>query len=236
MLTPELLGRALGEAPDPELARIAVSRIEDRPGVRALLSRAEIIGPAARLLGFSSAAADFFSSHPEELESLAEVRARDGQELLAEARSDVARLGPAAGVRRFRRRSAYRLAARDLAGAPVDQVMEELTSIATSCLRVALESTPAAGELAVIGMGKLGGEELNYSSDVDVLFVHRSTGGPAQEAASRAAAAVISLLSEPTEDGVALRVPVPDGLPTSSGGRVRRTPAGPDAVSCGRNL
>ena len=106
MLTPELLGRALGGAPDPELARIAVSRMETRPGARDLLSRPEIIEAAARLLGFSRAAADFFTAHPHELASLADVRQRTAEELLEEARQDTARSGPAVRLRRFRRRSA----------------------------------------------------------------------------------------------------------------------------------
>ncbi|MFB3739724.1 MAG: DUF294 nucleotidyltransferase-like domain-containing protein, partial [Candidatus Velamenicoccus archaeovorus] len=60
--------------------------------------------------------------------------------------------------------------------------------------------------------GKLGGAELNYASDVDLLFVHGS-GDPALEPsealrdrAERAVAALIRLLSEPTAEGIALRV------------------------------
>jgi len=208
-LTPELLGRALGEAPDPELARIAVSRIGERPVARELLARPDIVAAAARVLGYSSAASDFFLVHPEELESLADVRPRERPELWHEIQADAAGLGPAAGVRRFRRRASYRVVARDLAGAPVEDVMEELTAIAEACLRLALASGQGDGpvdRLTVVAMGKLGGRELNYASDVDVLFVHSATGGAAQEAASKLAGAVIALLSEPTEDGVALRV------------------------------
>jgi len=206
VLTPELLGRSLGEAPDPELARIAVSRLEARPQARELLARPEIIPAAARLLGFSSAAADFFFSHPEELESLSDVRPRTGPELSAELDADIGVLGPASGLRRFRRRASYRLATRDLAGAPVEQIMEELTDIAEACLRAAVACVSPADGLAVIGMGKLGGRELNYSSDVDVLFVHAAAGGGAQEAAVRSAADLIELLSEVTEEGAAIRV------------------------------
>jgi len=180
--------------------------METRPGARDLLSRPEIIEAAARLLGFSRAAADFFTAHPHELASLADVRQRTAEELLEEARQDTARSGPAVGLRRFRRRSAYRVAARDLSGAVVDEAMEELTAIAQACLRVAVDSVPNATDLAVVGMGKLGGGELNYSSDVDVLFLHASTGGAAHETGAKAAAAVMALLSEPTEEGVALRV------------------------------
>jgi [glutamine synthetase] adenylyltransferase / [glutamine synthetase]-adenylyl-L-tyrosine phosphorylase len=206
MMTPEVLGRALGEAPDPELARIAVSRMEERPGARELLERPDIIEGAARLLGFSTAASDFFTAHPEELEALADLRARTLEELCTEGASTVAALGPRGGVRRFRRRASYRVAARDLGGASVEDVTAELSRVAEACLQLAVNSIPDGEGLAVIGLGKLGGRELNYSSDVDVVFVHSRTGGEAQERAARAAAAVITLLSEPTSEGLALRV------------------------------
>lgn len=205
-MTPEVLGRALGEAPDPELARIAVSRMEEKPGARELLERPDIIPAAARLLGFSAAASDFFTAHPEELETLADLRARTLEELCTEAVSAAQALGAPAGVRRFRRRASYRVAARDLAGASVEDVTAELSRVAEACLRLAVEAIPEAGGLAVIALGKLGGRELNYSSDVDVVFVHRGTGGESQERASRAAASLIAMLSEPTAEGVALRV------------------------------
>jgi [glutamine synthetase] adenylyltransferase / [glutamine synthetase]-adenylyl-L-tyrosine phosphorylase len=206
VLTPEILGRALGEAPDPELARVAVSRMEERPGARALLERPEIILGAARLLGFSTAASDFFTAHPEELEALSDLRPRTLDELVLEAASVTEALGYRAGLRRFRRRASYRVAARDLAGASAEVVMTELTWIAEACLRLAARGIPGADRLAVIGLGKLGGQELNYSSDVDVLFVHGATGPEAQEAAGREAASMIAALSEPTPEGVALRV------------------------------
>jgi [glutamine synthetase] adenylyltransferase / [glutamine synthetase]-adenylyl-L-tyrosine phosphorylase len=205
VITPEVLGRALGEAPNPELARIAVSRIGERPVGRELLQRPEIIPPAARLLGFSSAASDFFLSHPEELESLAGLRAHTAAELTAEASADASTLGPDAGLRRFRRRAAYRVAAADLAGTAVEGVMAELSAIAKACLAVALKAVDGE-HLAVIAMGKLGGAELNYSSDVDVLFLHGEGGEGAQEAAVRAVSRLIEALAEPTSEGVALRV------------------------------
>ena len=63
-------------------------------------------------------------------------------------------------------------------------------------------------DLAVIALGKLGGSELNYASDVDLLFVHRDPGPGAQATAERAVALVTALLAEPTADGLALRVDV----------------------------
>jgi len=202
VISPEVLGRALGEAPDPELARVAVSRVGDRTEAREFLARPDIIPAAARLLGFSTAASDFFLAHPEELEALADLGPRSGQDLMQEGAADLARLGPVRGIRRFRRRAGYRVAARDLAGEDVEDVMTELSAIAEACLRL----SPLPDDVAVIGMGKLGGRELNYASDVDVLFVHVESGAAAQDRAGRAAAQVISLLSEPTADGVAVRV------------------------------
>jgi len=69
--------------------------------------------------------------------------------------------------------------------------------------------------LAVIGMGKLGGEELNYSSDIDLMFVYGAEGetaGGAEGCASncdyfaRVCREVVSLIESVTEDGYVFRV------------------------------
>src|SRR5262249_40074796 len=155
-----------------------VSRLGDQTAGREALSDASVAVNAIPLIGFSTAATDFFVKHPDELWSLADVTPRDPSALLQEAERDAATLGPRAGLRRFRRRASYRLAARDLAGASLEDVVEELTALAEACLHVAFAKVAAgdsdAMELAIIGMGKLGGRELNYSSDVDVVFVHET--------------------------------------------------------------
>jgi [glutamine synthetase] adenylyltransferase / [glutamine synthetase]-adenylyl-L-tyrosine phosphorylase len=200
VLSPEALGRALAEAPDPHLARLQLSRVGDQPAARDLLARPELLPGAVRLLGFSTAAGDFLVAHPEETEALADLHPRDPEELAAELASDIARSGRAAALRRFRRRAMLRVAARDLLGAALEEVVAEITAVAEACLREAARETG----LAVIGLGKLGGAELNYSSDVDVVFLH--TGSIDESAAERSAAALVRLLSDPTPEGVALRV------------------------------
>ena len=100
------------------------------------------------------------------------------------------------GVRAFKQREMLRLAARDLAGLGVlAEVMLELSDVADVCLdavwRVCWQQIgarcgypyhqDAAGHWqrtagCVLGLGKLGGQELNYSSDVDVLFVYSEEG------------------------------------------------------------
>ena len=97
-------------------------------------------------------------------------------------------------------RAAYRsllldLAARDLAGdLLVDDVAGELADLAAAALdaalAIALAGLPAGAEpcrLAVIGMGKTGGRELNYVSDVDVVFAAEPVEGGDEAAALRSA-------------------------------------------------
>ena len=193
------MGRALAAAPDPALARVALSRVGERQEAREALEQA--IEPAARLLGFSGAAADFLFAHPEEAVLFTDLGVRSRESLLEEVEADVARLGSRPGLRRFRRRAVFRLAARDLEGAPLEEVLSEMSAIAEVCLEMAKRTV--GPPLAIIGMGKLGGAELNYASDVDVIFVHLERDS---DEAARHAAGVVALLAEPTEDGVALRV------------------------------
>ncbi|MEX2457806.1 MAG: DUF294 nucleotidyltransferase-like domain-containing protein [Actinomycetota bacterium] len=205
MTTPEKLGRALAAAPDPERARVALSRVGEDARARELLADPVVLDRAIPVLGLSTTVTDFLVANPEEVALFADLEPRYRDRLRTEAEADVARLGPEAGLRRFRRRATARVTARDLAGEVVDDVVREVSAIAEICLDVAAREAGAEA-LAVIGMGKLGGGELNYASDVDVLFVHGDTGGDAQERAGKAAAALMRLLSDPTRDGIALRV------------------------------
>ena len=195
MLTPEILGRTFADAPDPELARVAFSRVGENARARELLGRPEILPVASRLLGFSTAASDLLVRHPEEVEALADVSLRDAATLRAELAGDVDVRGAVAGLRRFRRRAMLRIAARDLEGGSYEDVVREISDVADACLEAA-----CPGGLGVVALGKLGGRELNYASDVDVLLLR------AYGAGEGTGAAFLALLSDPTEDGVALRV------------------------------
>ena len=221
MLTPEVMGRTLAEAPDPELARLAISRVGEDPGARHVLAREDVLPIAARLMGFSIAATDFLVAHPEESTLLEDVGVRSADQLDAELAADVARLGLADGLRVFRRRAMVRVAARDLTGAPVEEVVEEITAVADACFAHACRGV-AAGGFAVIGLGKLGGAELNYASDVDVLFVTEGGGAEGHGRTERAAAEIIRLLSAPTSEGIALRVD-PTLRPGGRGGALARS-------------
>lgn len=221
VLDPETLGRTLALAPDPDLARVALSRVGEDRRARAILEREDVLLAAVRLLGFSTAAADLLVRHPEETAALADLRPRALEDLQAELAEDVRRLGVEDGLRRFRRRAMLRVAARDLGGAPFEEVVAEITAVAEACLALACRTAAPEG-LAVVALGKLGGAELNYASDVDLLFVHAGGGAERQEEAERRAAELIRLLAEPTAEGIALRVD-PTLRPGGRGGALSRS-------------
>ncbi|MGA2279055.1 MAG: bifunctional [glutamate--ammonia ligase]-adenylyl-L-tyrosine phosphorylase/[glutamate--ammonia-ligase] adenylyltransferase [Verrucomicrobiota bacterium] len=150
--------------------------------------------------------------------------------------------GALAELRRVKQREMLRIAARDLARlSNVVEITREISDLADACLdavwRICRQQfTERFGqpfhqdadgnwqrtEFCVLGMGKLGGQELNYSSDVDVLFLYGEEGevfkeSPAMKKAQRAtmsnrqffnklAEAFIAEVSRVTPDGMLFRV------------------------------
>lgn len=137
------------------------------------------------------------------------------------------RLAPA--LRALRRAVLARLIARDIGGlARLPEVLETITALAEFAVRTALPVACAAlpqygdpigeesGEkqtLIVIGMGKLGGAELNASSDIDLIFIYPESGNTNgsrsisnHEYFSQVGKKLIALLNDVTEDGQVFRV------------------------------
>jgi glutamate-ammonia-ligase adenylyltransferase len=107
---------------------------------------------------------------------------------------------PACSLAELRRRELVRIALRDGLGyASLQEVTEELSLVADAIIARALKLAGAPPRLAVIALGKLGGLELNYSSDIDLMFVQ-------EEGDPKAANRVVDLLSEYTNYGPAYRV------------------------------
>jgi glutamate-ammonia-ligase adenylyltransferase len=158
-------------------------------------------------------------------------------ELCAEVASLVDDEAVAATLRRFKRRETLRVAYGDIVrGQPVGTVTRQISHVADAIVEAALRAAetrlrhrrPAArgpegdaGRLVVLALGKLGGTELNYSSDIDLIFLYDSGRGAdltRQQASSeyydRLVREVLKLLTEATELGVAYRVDLrlrPDG-------------------------
>lgn len=124
-------------------------------------------------------------------------------------------------LRRFRHARLAAIAWCDLAGVTeVTQNLAMLSRLADICVASALAhaesvvsqgnaATPDASHLIVIGMGKLGGSELNFSSDIDLILARRrgdADDTDAQRHCKRVAQKLIATLSELTVDGFAYRV------------------------------
>ncbi|HEX3622858.1 MAG TPA: bifunctional [glutamine synthetase] adenylyltransferase/[glutamine synthetase]-adenylyl-L-tyrosine phosphorylase [Acidimicrobiales bacterium] len=170
------LRAAVEHSAAPAAVRVAVERLVDAdPGLAARLEAEECL--QAALVAVTAAS-----------RSLTELCLADRNAAIAvladlDRRPVLAELGD---VRRWKRLELLRIAARDLLG------LDELPVVAGALAEMAREvlaaacraGGPAADGLAVIGMGKLGGAELNYASDVDIVFV--GSGAPDDARAARA--------------------------------------------------
>ena len=129
-------------------------------------------------------------------------------------------------LRRFKSRHALRLAARDVwLGLSMETLGREQSALAEALLRAALPrlevslrrryGAPVPESFVVLGLGKLGGEDLNWSSDVDLVLVHRGDGTTAGGSGgalptvtfyTRLAEALARAMSTVTEEGFCYRV------------------------------
>lgn len=165
------------------------------------------------------------------LRSGPERRTRD--RLIADLGNDLDREtsedGRKLAIRRFRHREMLRIGYNDIVrGHGVDAITADLSSLAESCVEMAyrqaratiaekhgdaIRDDGAPARFVVLALGKLGGWELNYSSDVDLIFLHEETGPTggrkplsAAEFFARVAGELVRLLSDFTTLGAAYRV------------------------------
>lgn len=134
-------------------------------------------------------------------------------------------------LRVFRRREMVRIAWRDLAGwSDLDETLSDLTALAETCIQTALDvlyqqacqrwGTPTLADgtpfnIVVLGMGKLGAWELNYSSDIDLIFAYAEDGVLREkkeisygEFFTRICRSLVKMLDEITVDGFVFRTDV----------------------------
>jgi glutamate-ammonia-ligase adenylyltransferase len=226
LLDSPTLNTAVEGSADPAAARAFLTRLlDDHPELGDELATNTVVRDALVAL---SAASRSLSSAVMRDPSLLDLL-RDGEDFrrereLSEYReSATAFLATAedgrGALRRWKQRELLRTAARDLLGAAdLPAVGRELAALADVCLDRALDLVVPGVPLGIIAMGKLGGRELNYASDVDVLFVHEGDGALAE----RAARAVLTTMSEPTADGIVFRTDA-DLRPEGRSGQLSRT-------------
>lgn len=232
-LLPSLLS-ALTECPDPDRSLANFARWFDALGNRATYVRYLRHHPAGvRILihigATSQFLADILARNPEYAEILVNPSVRSGakpaDQLHRELSALVGRISQLElkleAMRRFRQREVLRIASRDLLGlADMPTTAEEFSNLADTCVQICLQLAEAEvhekrpdlphARLAVIALGKLGGWELNYSSDIDLVFVCEDTQdtGPNSvlETATRAAERAIAFLAREGQSGHLFRV------------------------------
>jgi [glutamine synthetase] adenylyltransferase / [glutamine synthetase]-adenylyl-L-tyrosine phosphorylase len=224
---------ALASAADPDLALAGLARVsaaakDPQALLQALRDEPDFRDRLTAVLGVSAGLADHLTRHPEDAELLrGDVSRPDPaglrEQMLLAVGADprlpetvAAGHEPVAALAAAYRRRLLHLAARDLTGAAtVDEAGEELADIAAAVLEAALavarSELPGGAEaaapcrLAVVAMGKCGGRELNYASDVDVIFVAEPAADAdetsALATAGRLAAGLIGVCARSTPEG-----------------------------------
>ncbi len=156
-------------------------------------------------------------------------RADLAAELSSTLRKTSGEAEPALVIRRFRLRETLRICYNDIVrGLPLEAITLDLSNLAEACIEAATRLARAWAEarfgvpyrgdgaacrFVVLGMGKLGGAELNYSSDIDLVFVYDEEGRTAEprmmssaEFFERMGTELVRLLAEHTALGAAYRV------------------------------
>jgi glutamate-ammonia-ligase adenylyltransferase len=236
-----VLGRLLPRTADPDMALNNLERLLAKPAARDQLPelldhRGRGLEGTLHLLATSQFFADTLAAYPEFLDTVRTPPRKHPStaELTAELAAEVDRGPDDAAVlrtfRRFRNRHTLRIGINDVVrDRPLEEVTRELARLADASIEVALRhawkvtanrlGTPTGPDgrparLTGLAFGKLGGDELNYSSDIDLVFVYDHDGETTGRRAGIANAEfftevvrqVVRLLSSPTDRGTAYRV------------------------------
>ena len=201
-LTPAL-ARLLTRSPDPDMALNNLERLLAQPVARGQLptlleSRGRGLDTVLQLLATSQFFADTLVTNPEFLDSIRALPRRNPStaELTSELQSEAATAADDEAVlhafRRFRNRHVLRIGINDvIRDRPLEEITRELARLADASIEVALQqalqsvggrfgmpggSDGQQAKITVLAFGKLGGDELNYSSDIDLMFVYDQEG------------------------------------------------------------
>ena len=201
------------DCPDPDAGLFGFRRISEALGrtpwyLTMLRDEGQAAQRLAQVLGTSRYVTDLLEREPEGVRILgdedglaAQSRERIQTEMLAKASRRADPVEAVHGVRAIRRRELLRISATDLSlPFNVAEVGYALTDLTSATLEAALAIAVRAVEadrghelptrMAIVGMGRYGGHELGYSSDADVMFVHRPLPGADPERASKMAQSV----------------------------------------------
>ena len=233
----------LSDAPDPDLGLLQLRRLTEGYTRSSTVARRFRETPVAaqracRILGSSRVLGLALHRQPEFLDVLA-----DDDELIAEPTrapsSSMSRSTRSTGGRTTRpgaTGSAGSSGASSCASARATCSRSvtsrasghELSNLADASVEAALQSLEPQIPFAVIGMGRLGGRELSYASDIDVLFVFDDAGSTSFDRAEHVATRLMSAIGETTAEGQTFRIDA-RLRPEGKQGLLARSLAGYDA-------
>ncbi len=202
-LLPPLIQVASGfPNPDETLERILrlLENISRRAAYLALLLEyPQTLSQVARLCSTSPWVSDYLTQHPVLLDELLDTRSLNTPPDCTRSRAELRELLDAASgdterqmdiLRHFKQAQVFRLVSQDLAGLlPLEKLSDHLSDLADLILgetlrlcwqglRVKHREQP---RFAIIGYGKLGGKELGYASDLDIIYLYEDEAQEAPE-------------------------------------------------------
>ncbi len=211
-LLPAMLGW-FADGPNPDAGLLAFRQVSEKLGttpwyLRALRDEGAMAERLARILSSSRYLTDLLARSPEILQMLSDVdqlMPRNKVALLREMTLVADRMADPIdaidAVRAVRRKELFRIGVGDVLGVlDLDQVGQGLSDCAAATIDAALKvASRRAGEvdLGIIAMGRWGGEELNYASDADALFVVADDARETLDGATGLIKELRSLLSRP---------------------------------------
>jgi glutamate-ammonia-ligase adenylyltransferase len=196
-----LLLKELAACADPDATLIAIVRFVEAFGLRSLLFELLATNPKLLELLVRTFDASFFATnvlvrHPPLLEEITRSATLDRSLSLSEhatALHPFVERGELDAIRVYRQTQLLRTTMRDVLGlGALPDLWQEITDIAEACL-LAAAAIAGANNLTIVAMGKFGGRELTYASDLDLMFVGDDF---------RAAQNLITALSIPSPEGV----------------------------------
>jgi [glutamine synthetase] adenylyltransferase / [glutamine synthetase]-adenylyl-L-tyrosine phosphorylase len=208
----------LSQSPDPDLGlaqlRLLLAHTSDHAPLVTLLQHNPVAGERlCTLLGTGKLVGDLLDRIPEFIprladdETIADIRDReeDTSRLIGILDSRPEREAKIGTIRRWVRRRKLRVAARDILGAaPPEATLEALSDGADSAVAAALHMiTEPAIPFAVVAMGKWGGRELSYGSDIDLMYIH---GDGRPDDGLQVAQELEDILSRPNRHGEAYQL------------------------------
>ncbi len=226
-IAPALLAN-LGEVADPDAVLVNFERFISRVGSRAsyysmLAGSPEAVRLLAVLFGQSPYLSSFVIKHPDLLDVIVgetDITVEKGRDTVVEEVRGLLLSSPSLEdelniLRRYRNGEILRIGLGDLLDMK-DQITvnSELSTLADVLVGASLEiarreagggELPEEGRFAVVALGKMGGREMNYSSDLDMIFIYEGTEG-SREYYTRVAQRMITVLTSPTGEGVLYRI------------------------------